>query len=240
MVFSDTTNKTGLVEDTDFICGTDATSYPLVDKARHATRHTYKAVIDILKTEGRVQFDDSNHTTLPESTFTLVNAQSDYSLPTNLLKLWAIEIQDNGGNWIRLKEMDIQDPAMRRTVTDFAKTNGTPSHYELRGDSIRLLPAPATGSVTMTNGGKMFFAREIDAFTAADTTQEPGIPEPFHKIVSLGMSMDWLLVNDTSSKVDRVVQQYEQLRAELREFCAKKNKDVKVGIRPFHRTEHYL
>lgn len=233
------TGATGLVEDTHFICQTDATAYPLADMVRNMNRHLYKAVIDIIKTEGRMQWDDSNHTTLPEYTFTLVTTQQDYSLPTNLLKLWAVEIQDADSNWIRLKEIDLQDPALDRSITDFEETDGTPKYYEVRGDSVFLFPAPKTGSVTLTNGGKMYFSREVDIFTTADTTQEPGFAEPFHRILSIGAAIDWLMVNDTA-KVDRWRGEYEQLRAELREFYSTRNKEVKPRLNPFHRLYDYL
>jgi len=238
LVFSDTSGKQGLVEDTDYICGTDSTSYPLADKARNANRHYYKAVIDILKVSGRVQFDDSNHTTLPEYTFTLVDSQKDYSLPTNLLKLWAIEVRDTAGNWTKLSEVDIDD--MKTTITDFEDTPSIPRRYDLRGDSAFLHPAPASTDVTLTNGGKMYFSREIDGFTYDDTTQEPGFAEPFHRIVSLGMSYDWLLINGTTDKTDRIRQEYEQLRTEMRQFYGDKNRNSRTQFRPALSTRNYL
>lgn len=240
MKFSDAANSAGLVEDIDFICETDSTSYSTAHKARNINRHYQKAVIDIIKTDGRMQFDDSNHTTLPEYTFDLVSGQADYSLPTNLLKLWAIEIKDADGNWIRLKEVDINDPEFKRSITDFEENDGTPWGYEIRGDSAFLKPAPLTGSVTTTAGGKMFFSRDVDAFTAADTDQEPGFAEPFHRILSLGAAYDWLAINSTQTKADRVLQQYEQLRMELREFYSSRNKEVIPTLRPLHSISEYL
>jgi len=239
MKFYDSVNKAGIVDDVFFITGTDAVSYPLADIARNANRHQNKAVIDILKTEGRVQFDDSNNSGLPESTFDLANGQSQYSLPTNLLKLWAIEIVDTAGNNIRLEEIDINDPMMSKTITDFQDTPGVPKYYDVRGENVFLYPAPATGSVTLTTGGKMFFVRETDPLTAADTTQEPCIPEPFHRILSVGCSMDYFMVNDLS-KVDKWRGEYEQLRSELRQFSSTRNKEVIPRLIPNHNQNSYL
>lgn len=234
-------SSAGILDDIDWICGTDSTSYPTADKVRNLNRHYNKAVIDILKTEGRLQFDDSaNLGNLPEYTFDLVNAQVQYSLPTNLLKLWAIEIKDNGGNWLRLTEIDMNDPEMARTITDFQKTAGVPRYYELRGENVYIFPAGATGSVTTTAGGKMLFAREVDPFTTADTTQEPGFAEPFHRILSLGASYDWLVINDTQQKSQAILGQYEQLRAELRQFYSTRNEDVKEALKPVHNQGDYI
>lgn len=233
-------SSAGILDDIDFICGSDSTSYPTADKVRNINRHYYKAVIDILRTEGRVQFDDVNHQSIPEYTFTLVSGQQDYTLPTNLLKLWAVEIVDAAGNNIRLQEIDISDPIMKKTITDLESTNGVPKYYDIRGDSLLMYPAPLTGLVTMTDGGKQFFSREIDPFTTSDTTQEPGFAEPFHRILSLGAAYDWLTINDTTSKADRILQQYEQLRGELREFYSTHNKDVKPRLVPQHDQRQYL
>lgn len=234
-------SSAGLLDDVHFLCGTDSVSYPTADVVRNMNRHYYKAVIDIIKVEGRLQFDDSlNLNSLPEYTFDLVAGQSQYSLPTNLLKLWAVEIQDAGGNWIRLKEIDMNDPAMARSITDFEETDGTPRFYEIRGENVFLKAAPATGSVTLTGGGKMYFSREVDLLATGDTTQEPGFAEPFHRILSYGAAYDWLIINDTTQKADRILNLYEQLRGELREFYSTRNKEVKPRITVFHHTNDYL
>ena len=238
MVFSDTSGKQGLLEDIDFICGTDSTGYATADKVRNCNRHYYVAVSDILKATGRVQFDDLNLTTIPAQVFTLVAGQSQYTLPTDLLQVSAIEIQDNGGNWIRLKEYDKQDN--EKTITDYQKTDGVPREYDIIGDQIYLKPAPATGSVTLVGGGKVHYTREVDVFTVNDTTQEPGFAEPFHRIISLGAACDWLIVNATREKHDMIYAQYLSLRAELRNFYGVKNQDIRVGFRPRHNTREYL
>ncbi len=222
-------SSAGIVDDIDFICQTDSVSYPLADKARNVNRHYYKAVSDILRVSGRNQWDDSNLTTLSELTFTLVDGQKDYSWPSGVLKLEAIEVKDNAGNWTRLQEIDTDD--LRTTITDFEETSGVPRYYDLRGDSIFLYPAPATGQVTLTDGGKVHVIREFDALVSGDTTQEPGFAEPFHRILSIGAAIDWLMVND-STKVDRWRGEYEQLRSELRQFYSTKNNDLKAVLRP--------
>jgi len=239
MKISDSTNLAGIFEDIDFICGTDSTSYPLKDKARNVNRHYNKALIDVLKTEGRMQFDDSaNLESIPEYTFTLAN-QSQYALPTNILKLWALEVQDADGDWTRLKEIDLNDPAMQRTISDFQETDGVPKYYEVRGENIFLYPKPDTTKVTTTNGGKMYFARELYSFESGDTAPEPGIAEPFHRILSVGASLDWFAVNDIT-KYQNWLGQYEQLRAELRQFYSTRSKDGPEMLIPAHRQSDYI
>lgn len=230
MQFSDTSNLTGLVEDIDFICGTDSTSYPLKDKARNGNRWLYKAVVRYMKAQSRWQYDDTNQTGLPVATTDLVDSQGDYALPSTILQLEAVEVQDTGGNWSRLAHIDTAD--ISGTISDFEDTAGMPKYYDLKGESIILYPAPSSSSVTTTAGLKIYYTREFDAFASTDTTQQPGIPEPFHRIVSLGASYDWLVVNDTAEKASAIRQEIEQLLSELDSFAGERNKEDRIKIRP--------
>lgn len=227
-----------LEADIDFICGTDSTSYPLTDKARNMNRHYYLAILDILKTSDRFQFDDRNHVTLPISTFDLTAGTADYSLPTNLLKLHALEVMNAAGDWVRLKPIDVFQE-VGHSISDFEETDGMPQYYDVQGDSVFLYPAPAAASVTLEEGGKMFFSRDVDAFTSADTTQKPGIPTPFHRILSQGASYDWLTVNGSLEKADRVLRDQTSLRKELTKFYSDRNKDDRTRITTAHRTQDY-
>ena len=229
---------TQITDDIDFLCQSSSVSYPIADKVRNANRWYYKAVIDMLKAAGRVQFDDTNQTTLPILPFTLVDGQSDYSNPADLLKLHAIEVKDANGKWVRLKEIDFQTD-LPDTISDFNSTDGFPRYYDQSEGSFMLYPAPLASAVTLSDGGRLHVSREVDIFTTADTTQEPGFAEPFHRIISLGAAVDWLMVHNPE-KVPTYQAQVEQLRSEMREFYGDKNRDVKTGIRPAHRVTNYL
>jgi hypothetical protein len=230
----------GILDDIDFICGTDSTSYSTADKVRNLNRHYHRGVADIMRTQGRQQFHDSvNLNKLPERVFTLVDGQHQYALPTDLLVLWAIEIKDANGNDIRLQEIDMNDPIMARTITDLRDTAGIPKYYDIRGEDFYLYPAPATADVTLSGGGRVFYTAVVDEFTTADTTQSPAISEPFQRLLSIGASLDWLLVNDTS-KVDRWKNEYEQTRAEMRAFYSRRNRDVQQALMPAHNQHDYI
>lgn len=232
MKISQTTTNDGIFQDIDFICGTDSTSYPLTDKARNATRHYQKAIIDVLKACGKHQ-----GTSDLTSTDTLVNGTQTYTLPADFLGLEAVEVKDAAGNWVRLRQIDKFE--LLRTITDHRDTPGMPIEYDVSGGNVTLYPAPATGSVTMSNGIKYHYQGEVATFASTDTSPEPAIPEPFHRIVSVGASCDYLLTNATTDKYDRWRQEYEQLRTEMRNYLNSRNQDLPNRIRPAHRTSHY-
>lgn len=238
MQLTDSSTKTGLVEDVDFWASTDSTSYPLADKVRNINRHYYVAVTDILRASGRYQYDDSNLATLPKVDLTMVSGTHEVALPEANIKINAIEIKDASGNYYRIPEIDFADKL--RSISSFTTSSGMPLAYDVIGGYIYLDPAPLTGSVTLTSGLRVWVEREIDAFTTSDTTQEPGFAEPFHRLLSLGAAYDYLIVNGPSDKADRVLQLYMGMREDLRTFYADKNEDAPVRFRPAHNTGLYL
>lgn len=205
MQFTDSSSKTGLYEDAKFLTQTDTNAFPLADFARLANRWYYKAVIAVWKFQDSWRFDDSNQTSnndddagKPVATSTLTNSQKVYALPTGALRIRRVEVKDQASNW------QIVAPIAERSITgaeeEFAETDGIPRYYVLEGDKVRLFPAPDNGvSVTLTNGLRIFFDREVDEFTSADTTQEPGLPEPFHRVISLGAAYDYAIAHGLSN-----------------------------------------
>lgn len=228
---------TEILADINFLCGTDSTSYSTANKTASINRHYWKAVTDIFKTGHRWSWDDSNLASVPTVTTTMTAATHEVVLPA-LVGINAIEVKDAAGNWTRLTETTIDD--FRASITDADDTPGVPTKYALAGAYIYLYPAPSASQMTLASGLKFWVKRKFDVFTTSDTTQEPGFVEPFHRILSFGATHDWQLINDSQQKADRTLQQYEQLRAELRDYYADQNKDSEFRIRPEHRTEHYI
>lgn len=238
MQFSDTSNLTGLVEDIDFFCNTNSTSYPLKDKARNANRWAYAAVVWILKANRLWEFDDTNQTDLPIATTTLVDSQNDYTLPTNLLKLQRVEVKDASGNYHKLDPIDKSQ--IKGSVTEFEETDGLPRYYDIVGTSIFLYPAPAAASVTTTAGLKIYYSREIDVFASTDTTQEAGFPEPFHRVISLGAAYDWYIRRGQTQKASSLRSEIEVWKRELISFYESRDEEVKTSLRLKHNTASYI
>ena len=84
MVFSDSTNKLGIVEDIDFLVNTNSTSYPTAQKTRNINEWYNRVIGWILEAQDDWQWDDTNQTDLPIGTISLVASQQDYPEPTSL------------------------------------------------------------------------------------------------------------------------------------------------------------
>ena len=193
MQFLDSSTKQGIVEEIDFLAGTNSTSYPTAQKVRNVNNWYYQVIAWILASESTWEWDDSNYTDFPIATATLVASQEDYTLPvaatsanaSTFLKLLGISVKDSGGNWVKLRRLD-ESEAPNFDLEEAFETAGLPRFYKEIGNSVKLLPAPAAASTTLSSGLKVYFQRTMDEFTASDTTQQPGFAAPFHRILSLG------------------------------------------------------
>lgn len=235
MKWSDTTGDLGIVQDIDFLVGTNATSYPLKDKARNSNRWYHRCIDWILESQDDWNFDDANNTSdFPIATADLVANQQDYALPLSdgILKIKRIEVNYDGGvNRYVAEPFDISErrlgTATSQIASDFEKT--TP-FYDVLGNSIFLYPIPNTA---ITDGLKIWFAREIsNVFTATgNDTREPGFDEQFHRIISLGASLDWAIAKGDNAKIQILEAELAKYELELRSFYGRKQDDKKMILK---------
>lgn len=217
--------------------GADSNAFTIAAFTRYCNRHYYRAVLEAWKAQDTWRFDDSNQSSnndddagKPVATSTLVNSQKVYTLPTGALRIRRVEVKDVSGDW------QVVRPISERQIThaeeEFFETDGLPLYYVLEGDTLRLFPAPDNGvSVTLTNGLRIFFDREVDEFTVSDTTQEPGLPEPFHHILSVGAAYDFCS-SKGKPQAGNLRQELELLHQQLREFFSGRQQDQRLKMRP--------
>ena len=183
MTFSDSTNQSGIVEQTRTFARVDANQWSTQKIANSVNNYLDTVTGYAIGADRRFQFDDSNHTKLPIGTTNLVANQSDYSFLTdeqnnNILNITRIDILDNAtGVWRQLDTIDqVQIPG---ALDEFQKTAGLPVYYDKIADNIiRLYPKPIT---SVTAGLKFYFQRTPSYFAATDTTKSPGIPPLLHR-----------------------------------------------------------
>jgi len=202
MEFYNTTNKEkSLVHECWDLCDADINSYPLATVTRRFNSSLEELVALIITADGTWQYDDTNYTDLPIGTGTLVEAQQSYSFASEYLEIEIVKVKDIDGNW---RTLDLVDDKNFRNIPleDYFATTGLPTHYDKEGDTIKLYPAPTATDVTLASGLKVHFKRTADLFTIADTTQEPGLPSPFHTILSYMSAIPYCI----TYKKDRVTE----------------------------------
>jgi hypothetical protein len=166
-----------------------------------------------------------------------VAGQGDYTLPSTLLRLERVEIKNSSGDYKRLTPFDQRD--IKGSYDEYQETDGEPRYYDLVGNTLILKPAPASADVTTSEGLKVHILREIDIFTVDDTTQELGFSEPFHRIVSMGASFDYLVARGDYNKANAYRQEVEVLLKELSDFTSDAQEEH-PRIRPAHSTFNYV
>jgi len=178
---------------------TDAntTDFPTATRLIYANASQAEVSGDIIGADGNWNYDDTNYTDFPIATTTLINGQQDYSFNDSFLSIEGVSVLDNNGNWHKLIPIDKQE--MDVDPDEYAKTDGLPTHYDKQGRSVFLYPAPATASVTLVAGLKVFFKRQTKDITSFGSTQ-PGFVSTEHMIVPYKISLPYCM----KYKKDRV------------------------------------
>lgn len=189
MVFNDTSDKLGICQEIDALCDSDTTSYPVADKTRRVNSALEELVGLIINADGTWQFDDTNLTDAPRGKGTLVEGQEYYTFAEDYLQIEAIDILDTNTIYRRIQPFDPQEldglsPDEYFGISSGSPITGFPQYYDIKGDSIRLYPAPTATYVTLTNGIRVSFKRKSHPFTASDTTAEPGLPSTHHLMLA--------------------------------------------------------
>lgn len=202
MVYSDTTNKNGIVQLCESLCklgdsGITGDTTLFKQFTGYLNQAYKKVAIAILRVDRNWNWDDSNWSDYPVATVNLVSGQREYALPTstaggNASNLWQvdlIEIMDTSGVYHPIVPMEYGE--LETTAT------GMPTKYTLSGKNIRLEAIPLTGYVTTTAGMRVRFKRSVSEFTTASTTAQPGFIDTYHDLLAYDASATYLIPINT-------------------------------------------
>ncbi len=182
MVFSDTVNNTGIVQQARALMRVDSSQWPTLNIVNSANNWLDMVTGYAIGADRNFQWDDTNHTKLPIGTTNLVANQSDYSFLTDeqgntILNLTRVEILTSTGAYELLDLIDQVN--VQQALDAYQSTAGVPKEYDKIADNvIRLYPKPAAN---VTNGLKFYFQRTPSYFAATDTTKQPGVPPILHR-----------------------------------------------------------
>ena len=249
MQFNETATRSGLVQEVEDLTGVGATGITgntilFQTTTRNINQWYLKAIAWLLESSHKWQFDDSNYTSFPRAYTTMIADQNDYTLPpavppsglvggvSTFLRLIKIAVLNSAGDEVVLAHTDESEARLN----EMYPTSGMPEVYILVGNSVKLFPAPSASMTTLVAGLFCYFERSVDLFTTADTTQEPTLPEPFHRILSLGASYDYAL-SQGGANMNNLRQEIEALKKEMQSFQVGRNRDVRIRMSP--RRERY-
>lgn len=256
MQYSDTVDKRGIVEMTDFNLFGSSTAntdeYPLVDKARAANRWYRIVMAWIFEYAGNWSFDDSNYTNLPIARGNCTSGQNDYTFPTDYVDIEEIHYKDANGIWHKVLPLDraeisgvgtsesgVIGGVTNQASEEFLKTSGTPKYYDKLGNSYWLYPAPDR---TSTDGDSLRVYHSRDAsytattsdtggpFIATDTTKVPGFNRLWHPVLAFGMSYDHSMAHTLTDKMAVFFAETEKYRLMIQTHYSRRKKDERPRL----------
>jgi len=230
MVFSDTTTNLGIVQ--------QVRDFMRVDSSQWATSKIVNSVNNYLDTvtgyaigaDRRFQWDDTNHTALPEGTTDLTANQSDYSFLTDeqgnrILTLTRIDVKDSDGNWVQLKPIDQFE--VDGALDEFYSTPGEPKYYDKIADNIiRIYPKPLN---SVTAGIKFYFQRTPSYFAATDTTKQPGVAPMLHRGFVIAAAYDGAMTLGLPNLQPLSVE-YQKEQEKMKDYFLNRNNDQKLSM----------
>lgn len=208
MQYSDTTNKSGLLQEVEFWTGlgdgTSTADATLKAQITSRLNRAYDAIMPLLLSYGdKMRWDDTNHTDHPIGTANIVSGTRDYEFladdnSVSILNITDVMILESSTSteYKQLKRLTLDMPEALRAMSPNPTDTGVPWAFLEKDNVVFLYPKP---NYSATSGLKLFFERTADYFTTSDTTQTPGIPAPFHHLLALYASLDWLLVNKSEA-----------------------------------------
>jgi len=237
MKFNDVTDNAGLIQSCEFWTGLglaqiSGDTAKLKEFTRLINNNYHKVVTAILESMDGWDFDDPNHAnTSFIKSYNLVSGQQYVSFPLSdkILKIKRVEISYDNTNWYKAEPMDINEFTQAVSQTTNISNSFTKSdpYYDLVGNYLYLYPIP---DLAVTSGLKLWVSREVDEFTSADTTQEPGIDEPFHEMIAVGASLDYALAKGLST-VNNLATKYADYEPRLRRYYSKKEDDRQLILK---------
>jgi hypothetical protein len=234
MVYSDTTNRTGIVQLLEDLTSTQSatgSSYPLATKTRDINLAFAEYMMMVVQASGTWQMDDSNHTKYPNAKFNLVSGQQDYSFTEDeqgnkIQDIYRVECKDPNGIWQLLtpyNEMD-EETSLSQQETE----SGTPTRYYKTANGIFLDRTPNYNS---TLGIRMYFTRTPDYFLSSDTTKEAGIPDSHHRYLALKPAY-WYWLPKDSQRASLYLAELNKLETLMKDYVAQRNKDERNVLKP--------
>ena len=227
MQFSDTSNRTGLVELLEDLTTTQSatsSSYPLATKTRDINNAFSNFISIAIRACGMWQIDDTNQTDFPIVTFDIVSGQDNYafdrdgSTPTNqILELHKLRVKDTNGKWFETEQID----RASFDISQFQDVTGVPMYHDVTANAIILYPTPNYNS---DEGGEMYVSRMPTRFTTSDTTKKAGVPEMFHEYLAIRPAYFYSLANGLK-QVTGIGNEMLRMEEKIKSYYTSRNKD---------------
>lgn len=222
--FSDSTNKTGLVELLGRETGTqDATtaSYPLKQKTVDINDALDRFLMLARKACPNIKIDDTNFTGEPLYTQNLTSGTQQYTIATDassaqIQAVDRVEVELANGQIRRLKQLDTdligEEDGKDTGLGGYKTTAGSPEKYRIVGKYLFTYPKPNYTTSSGT-GLRLYHDRSAFYFASTDTAVFPGINNLFHSYLYKRPAYLWILAKKGKSKAAGIKEEVDEMEA---------------------------
>ena len=247
MQYNNESTQQGILQDISFWTKADKgitdadlfVAYTLAERTRNCNLGLDRLVALVLSADGRWEWDDTNQSDLPIGRTDIVDGQRDYGITgATFLRITKVMAKDRAGIYRELKPIDKHDRRDAKSMNE-DRLSGVPLKYDKMANSIFLEPKPDYDS---TGGLRVFFQRNVVYFATDDTTQEPGFAQPFHRLIPLYASEDYLAVQQMFKRLIAVQKRIAQMEERVLLFYADRSRDEqpKMQLRKENYGAHNL
>lgn len=232
MQYSDTTNRTGMIQLLEDWTGTESSSnYTTAAKTRDLNLGLDAYQMLTIPKSGTWLADDTNHTRYPNIKFDLVSGQQDYNFSEDeqgnqILDIYRVECKDSNGVWRLLTSYD--EMSEEESITSKESQTGMPARYYKTANGIFLDLTPNYNS---TLGIRVWYARTPSYFSSSDTTKEMGAPNAHHVYPVMWATYNYWLPLDTA-KANLYFAQMAKKEKEIEEYYSERPRDEKPRLTP--------
>lgn len=228
MVFSDTINNLGIVQQVRSFMRVDATQWPTAKIVNSSNNWLDKIAGYAIGADRRFQWDDTNHTALPEGTTDMTINVSDYAFLTDqqgnsIVTLTGVSRLISGSNYEPLELVDRND--VNYDPQNFGVISGSPTQYDKIADNIIRLNTKPSGTVVA--GLKFFFQRTPSYFVATDTTKAPGFSPLIHRGFVIAAAYDGALTLGLANTQALSLELQKEEAKVIQHFAIRNNDDDK-------------
>ena len=231
-VFNNTTDKNGLIQIFERLTRMpDGTvTGTLLKQVTAQINEAFDDLMPLLLSyNDQIRWDDLNHTDAPIGRVNLVASQNDYKITEDdnsldILNITHVRVlpSSSATRYVELERITADDPRIADILSPASTPTGIPSAFVELGNTLYLDVLP---SYSATSGIEIFFGREQSYFASTDTTKEPGIPKPFHKLLPTIAAHEWALVNrtDDTNLIEGLEQKRSKHETKLKNFIDMKH-----------------
>jgi hypothetical protein len=219
MVFSDTVTNLGLVQQVRDMMRVDATQWSTTKIVNSANNYSDMVAGYLIATDKKFQWDNTNHSKLPEGTTDIVSGQSDYSFLTD----------EQGNAILTLTRVEISGKQLELIDQNEDETTGTYKYDKIADNIIRLYPTP---TAEVTAGLKFYFQRVSPRFSASDTTATTGFAPILDRGFVIACAYDGALTLGLPNLQPLSVEREREEQKMIRYYSALRNRDAKSRMLP--------